>query len=247
MKIEALNGLKSNSSSSYLFGKSHNVHDNAHAENPLKKSALSKVPVIVLLAMNPATLNSAISMIQETDNPNHIVMFAPEPKSAEKSTYVTSPAIEQAEQSEYPFGWASLEYFGIKKVIPGKTPFYKYNLLFTTTKNAGTDFKNDVTDIFLVKEDGRIAKSEYTNPPKIEQVTLHDMPDGRQYYTVRIYESIIDEQGGNNGAMRYEIRLDNNSAKELMKLLNNQTEWNNATFLPVKITNTSTIMKPIKY
>ena len=244
MKVDAVRNL--NVVHNYNFGAKEKVEKGSGTDIRRNSSMMTKVPVIVLLAMNPATLNSAIPQIPEIDNPDQIVMLA-QPTKKYESEYVTAPAIDQAEQSEYPFGWASLEYFGIKKVIPGKAPLFHFNMLFATTKNAGTDYQKEVTDIFIIREGGKTAKSEYTNPPKVEGIVHHNLEDGKEFYSIKLYETLINNEGYKKGAIRYETRIDNNSANELIKLLKNQTQWENTTLLEITETDSPSIMTPIKY
>ncbi len=241
MKVEAIGNL--NLSKNYNFGTREKTHEGDKVDNHRDSSMMTKVPLIVLLAMNPATLNSAIPMSPDFDNPNQIVMLAPQVKKDELS-YTT---FQEAQQSEYPYGWASLEYYMIKKVISGKNSFFSYDILFTTSKNAGIDPEKEITDIFMIKKGARTAKSEYTKPPKIEGVVHHKLQDGREFYTVKLFERSLDQDGIEIGAMRYETRIDNESAKELVKLLTNQTRWENTTLIKLTETDTPSIMKPIKY
>lgn len=244
MKVDAVRNL--NVVHNYNFGAKEKVEKGSGTDIRRNSSMMTKVPVIVLLAMNPATLNSAIPQMSEIGNQDQIVMLT-QPTERNESVYVTSPAIEQEEQSEYPFGWASLDYYTIKKVISGKNSFFNYDILFTTSKNAGIDPEKEITDIFMIKKGARTAKSEYTKPPKIEGVVHHKLQDGREFYTVKLFERSLDQDGIEIGAMRYETRIDNESAKELVKLLTNQTRWENTTLIKLTESNTPSIMKPIKY
>ncbi len=246
MKVEAVSNLGFRSNN-FSFGEKQRVHENVPAVSSNRASDLAKVPVIVLLAMNPATLNSKIPTMPETDSPNQIVMIMPETNSAEKLSYIVSPEIQQPKQDTPPFGWASLNFYDIKKVIHGTMPLAEFDMLFATTKNAGYDYQRDVTHVFLIQKGGKVAKSKYTEPPKIEQLIYHNTGDGKEFYTIRVYETLLDNDGNETRAMRSEMRIDDKSAQELQKLLDNNSSWNNATLIPFTETNNRTRMKTIFY
>lgn len=245
MKVEAIKNLSIGKN--YNFGTREKSHEGVRTEGRADSSMLTKVPVIVMLAMNPATLNSAIPMMPETDNPNQIVMIMPETNSAEKLSYIVSPEIQSLKQGTPPFGWASLNFYDIKKVIHGTMPLAEFDMLFATTKNAGYDYQRDVTHVFLIQKGGKVAKSKYTEPPKIEQLIYHNTGDGKEFYTIRVYETLLDNDGNDTRAMRSEMRIDDKSAQELQKLLDNNSSWNNATLIPFTETNNRTTMKTIFY
>ncbi len=243
MKVDAIRNL--NIGKNYNFGSNEKSHEGVRTEGRADSTMLTKVPVIVMLAMNPATLNSALPMMPETDNPNQIVMLAPETNAAEKSSYVISPEMQQSNTP--PFGWASLNFYDIKKVVHGKMPLAEFDMLFATTKNAGYDYQHDVTHVFLIQKGGKVAKSMYTEPPKIEQLIYHNTGDGKEFYTIRVYEKLLDNDGNKTKGMRSEMRIDNKSAQQLQKLLEDNSSWNNATLIPFTETNNRSTMKTIFY
>ena len=102
MKVDAVSGIGFRNSN-INFGEKQSVHEGTTVSNSSGVSDLAKVPVIVLLAMNPATLNSAIPTMPETDNPNKITILAPKTKSSD-ATYLISPETEELQQDEPPFG-----------------------------------------------------------------------------------------------------------------------------------------------
>ena len=210
------------------FGHRKNSSENLPVvSEPSISRTMKSLPVVVLFTLNPSLMEAKLPEMQMSKEI--------------KTELVSSP-----QQSTAPFGWASLDYFGIKKVIPGKTKLYDFDMVFATSKNAGVDYKNEVTDVFLIPRGKIPANSEYINPPKIEEVVYHNTRDGQEFYGVKIFQTTL-RNGEEAGAMRNEVIMDSNSVKELLKLLSNQTIWKNSTRIPLTETNTATRMKPILY
>ena len=80
-----------------------------------------------------------IPMIPETENPNKVVMLAPEIKSAEKSTYVIAPELQDIQQINPPYGWEHFRFGKIQHssnvVVDGK---YNRDLVFYTPGITGS-------------------------------------------------------------------------------------------------------------
>lgn len=206
------------------FGVLAHIRRNVLVNTSLLSPVLAKVPVIVLLAMNPATLNSKIPAMPETDNPNKVVMLAPETKSAEKSTYVISPEVEETQQSDAPFGWVSLKRYNIPFVMRGKTPVNEFTMVFATSTLANGDYTK-ITDVFLINDDDFPSVNPYYAPPRLERLYYHNTKDGKEYYGAYIAEPICNKDGVEKAFRRIEKRIDNNTAKQIINLLKGKTKW----------------------
>ena len=132
-------------------------------------------PVIVLMALNPALLNSAATMSNlqgEEENPNLITMAEPAQNfEIDDATYVMQPKVEEVQQSDAPYGWKSLTHYKIQKVIPVDSPLLKGHMIFATGGRAET--LNDITDVFIVYNNVTPASNPYTDPPRVEKVVYH--------------------------------------------------------------------------
>lgn len=243
MRIDAVNGL--NYVNYCTFGK-RKVHVEGNVSNPSDVSDLAKVPVIVLLAMNPATLNSAISTMPESDNPNRITILAPEAKSTPGAAYVIAPNGEEVEQSEYPYGWIGLKRFRIQKEQHGVTPLYEYDMLFATSVHANGDF-NKITDVFICTDFDNPSANPYTPPPKVEALYFHNTGDGKEFYGAKIAGDLCNKEGKKVGFSRQEMRIDNNTAKEILDLIMNRTKWEDATKIKYHVTQSAKLLPTEKY
>jgi hypothetical protein len=128
-------------------------------------------------------------MIPETDNLNKVVMLAPETKSAEKSTYVISPGLQETQQKKPPYGWGYFRFGKIQHtsniVIDGK---YNRDLVFYTPalmKSKG----NVVGEVFIVDPNKPGGHSITPHPPKIEKIIYHDIGKDKEFWIGRIKKS----------------------------------------------------------
>ena len=243
MKVEAINGV--NYRNNFTFGeriKTDNESKNM-ASSPL--GALQKVPVIVLLAMNPATLNSAVPTQPEADDPNHIVMVASESEKAE-SAYATYPQVESTQQSDAPFGWVSLKRYKIPFIMRGKTPMNEFTMMFATSTLANGDYSK-ITDVFILRDGQNPSNGPFTPPPKLERLYYHNTGDGKEYYGAYIADPISDKNGNEVAFQRHEIRIDYNTAQNILKLIKGNTKWINDTNILYYETNSPQRQKTIEY
>lgn len=207
------------------------------------------VPVIVLMAMKPALLNSAATMSNlqgEEENPNLITMAEPAQNfEIDDATYVMQPKVEEVQQSVAPYGWKSLTHYKIQKVIPVDSPLLKGHMIFATGGRAET--LKEITEVFLIDSSLPSASNPYTDPPKVEKVIFHNTHDGKERYGFYVYQPVMDANGKEIRAIRWEIKIDSNSTNELLKLLNNQTQWKNKTLIPIDETDSPKNLKTIVY
>lgn len=215
-----------------------------------KTAPLGKtVPVIVLMAMKPALLNSAATMSNlqgEEENPNLITMAEPAQNfEIDDATYVMQPKVEEVQQSDAPYGWKSLTHYKIQKVIPVDSPLLKGHMIFATGGRA--ESLNEITDVFLIDSSATPAANPYTDPPRIEKIVHHKNPDGKGRIGLYIYMPMMDANGKEIRAMRFEGKIDDNSTKELLNLLNKNTKWQNRTLIDLIEIDSQKNLKTIVY
>jgi len=211
MKVDAVSsvGFKN----SYSFGTSSKrdetgVVDYTPSSSP---SLMKKVPVIVLLAMNPATLNSAIPMMPETDNPNQIVMLAPETKSADAATYVIAPEIQTLQQSNTRPWFEDGEKLIYQKsfISDGK----RYNMEYSSFDGYKID------NIYFVPQGYVPVRTKYaglTKPPSFHKLLLHyNGNDDEAFMGVVTNELASDKKNEDYIYVEKEIKLPNDIANKL--------------------------------
>lgn len=242
MKVDAVRNL--NVVHNYNFGAKEKKDKEGRISSHRDSSIMTKVPVIVLLAMNPATLDSKIPTMPETDNPNKVVMLAPETKSVEKSTYVIAPGLQEIQQKKPPYGWGYFRFGKIQHtsniVIDGK---YNRDLVFYTPalmKSKG----NVVGEVFIVDPNKPGGHSITPHPPKIEKIIYHDIGKDKEFCSVKTVEFLVDDSGNCIGYAYRELRIDDDSANKLMALTLNKLEWKNATHIDFIVTKTADLAEP---
>ena len=242
MKVDAVRNL--NVVQNYNFGAKEKTDKEGRITSHRDSSIITKVPVIVLLAMNPATLSSAIPVMPETDNPNNIVMLAPEQKSVDKNTYVIAPELQDIQQINPPYGWEHFRFGKIQHssnvVVDGK---YNRDLVFYTPvsmKRQG----NVVGEVFIVDPNKPGGHLITPHPPKIEKIIYHDIGKDKEFCSVKTVESLVDDSGNYIGYAYRELRIDDDSANKLMALTLNKLEWKNATHIDFIVTKTADLAEP---
>ena len=242
MKVDAVRNL--NVVHNYNFGAKEKTDKEGRISSHRDSSIMTKVPLIVLLAMNPATLSSAIPVMPETDNPNNIVMLAPEQKSVDKNTYVIAPELQDIQQINPPYGWEHFRFGKIQHssnvVVDGK---YNRDLVFYTPvsmKSKG----NVVGEVFIVDPNKPGGHSITPHPPKIEKIIYHDIGKDKEFCSVKTVESLVDDSGNYIGYAYRELRIDDDSANKLMALTLNKLEWKNATHIDFIVTKTADLAEP---
>ena len=242
MKVDAVRNL--NVVHNYNFGAKEKTDKEGRISSHRDSSIMTKVPVIVLLAMNPATLSSAIPVMPETDNPNNIVMLAPEQKSVDKNTYVIAPELQDIQQINPPYGWEHFRFGKIQHssnvVVDGK---YNRDLVFYTPvsmKRQG----NVVGEVFIVDPNKPGGHLITPHPPKIEKIIYHDIGKDKEFCSVKTVEFLVDDSGNYIGYAYRELRIDDDSANKLMALTLNKLEWKNATHIDFIVTKTADLAEP---
>jgi hypothetical protein len=242
MKVDAVRNL--NVVHNYNFGAKEKTDKEGRISSHRDSSIMTKVPVIVLLAMNPTTLSSAIPVMPETDNPNNIVMLAPEQKSVDKNTYVIAPELQDIQQINPPYGWEHFRFGKIQHssnvVVDGK---YNRDLVFYTPvsmKRQG----NVVGEVFIVDPNKPGGHLITPHPPKIEKIIYHDIGKDKEFCSVKTVESLVDDSGNYIGYAYRELRIDDDSANKLMALTLNKLEWKNATHIDFIVTKTADLAEP---
>ena len=243
MKVDIVSGIGFRNSN-INFGERKRVHEGAPVSKPSGVSDLAKVPVIVLLAMNPATLNSAIPTMPETDNPNKITILAPETKSSDAATYVISPETEDEIPVIAPYGWGYLKYgkiYQISKVkVDGK---YNRDLVFYTPISKKKDV-NGVAEVLIVNPNKQGSPRTIPHPPKIEKIIYHDLGKDREFCSVKTIEYLLDDSRNPIGYAYRELRIDDDSANRILQLLVDESDFKNETKIEYVSTKRTDLEKP---
>lgn len=134
---------------------------------------LKSVPVIVMLAMNPALLNSdavAKTIQMDSENPIEVVYNlsteAPEaPQQAQRGGFV---------RPETNYVRPEVRQFAMDFKAEGKN----WTMYYVDEAKKIHDNKNYVTDIYLVPQDYEprvVIKSDLNCPPKVQKIVYHDI------------------------------------------------------------------------
>ncbi len=229
MAILPVSSINVNSRNSVNFG---NKYENNYEEAPAKcrlggAGKYSTVPVIVLMAMNPSLLNSnAANLPEKAIEPNVIEAQVPEyDADVDEAAYVMSPELDDVEQS-YPFGWRGLHYEKIQYSRAAQGNGMPHHMVYANTNMHAKD--NVVNAVYLIKDGTGDSKNISHNPPLVNKLIYHDIGEKDEYCGVYVAEEIYDSKGYAHTLNR-EIRLDHDTAQELINLITDHSKWENKT------------------
>ena len=214
------------------FGVLAHIRRNVLMNTSLLSPVVAKVPVIVLLAMNPATLNSKIPTMSETDNPNKVVMLAPETKSAEKSTYVISPELQEVEQSGNDF------------ILPRETQTalkiqdfdylgHKYKVVYASD---GDTPENEINNIYFFKDNRKM------NPGNLFGLIHHETVDGKTFEGALI-KTPLYRDNKLKAIKESEIELPQYVSDFMYDIINGKTKYKNGLYLVSLYKSNSSVVK----
>lgn len=242
MKVDAVRNL--NVVHNYNFGAKEKVEKGSGTDIRRNSSMMTKVPVIVLLAMNPATLNSAIPAQTEKDNSNAIVMLTAA-KPAKRTYYSIIHEIEDSQQSSAPFGWRYFKYGQVQ--YSGKATIDDYKIMDIVYYNPARG-DNAVTEIFVVDPKIKASPKIIAHPPKIIKIIYHDLGENREYCSVLTQGSLLNNEGHPIADAFREMKIDDDTANKILALTLDKTEWKNSTNIVFETTTKPEMSEPkIKY
>jgi hypothetical protein len=216
-----------------------NDSEGAPADRGMTAPLGKTVPVIVLMAMNPALLNSAATMSNlqgEEENPNLITMAEPAQNfEIDDATYVMQPKVEEVQQN-YPLNVA---YFSqdakIQQIIPCTESGVKGNIVFAKSSTRGKD--EEVQDVYIIRHNYK-SKALHGKPPWIVSLNYHNLGGEKDFMGVRVIEQFSD-----GSYQEREVRLDDDSAQQIVNLLIGKTKWANKTGIGYSETNSPELMR----
>lgn len=202
-----------------------------------KANSLASVPVIVMLAMAPMAEGKQPAQFVPINSEHLTELVA--------ATNAYAPAVEaysQAPQEKAaPLGINFFRRHPILQIINAKANNKDVKMIFGSypTKNNIPD--KVVDRVFLIDKDYANRQIRNTIPPKITELIYHNTPEG-EFCSVTVLETVINKNG--NSAIKISnLKLDDNSAQELINLLAGETKWKNITDIKFQET-TSSELKP---
>lgn len=156
------------------------------------------------------------------------------------ATYVAKP--EQFQQ-DYPLGVAFFRYRKLKQIKSAIAGGHKANLVMTSYNRND----NTVSKVYLVRNDYKNS-IETQEPPYIEELIYHDLGPDKEFLGIKVLESVYDKHTHKyNGAIEYELRLDDNSAQYLLDFNAGSTKWIDETRIKFKETKSPKLAPVISY
>lgn len=239
MSIMAVSGVKltNNAYNTVFTGKRRNT-ENEVVQRDGGSNAMKRVPVVVMLAMSPAMLNSSVPeqyMPMNAQELTEVVAQIP----AEDAATIDFAQVQQTKQSPFP----KIAYFNerssvfIKDVVSATGNKVPVKIVLTGY-NPGKD-----VDIVHYIEDDYEDADENSIPPWIYELVYHDLGSDKEFLGAKIKQNFYDPKTGKyKSAMIREVRLDDVSAQYLLDLTTGDTKWTDKSRIAFSITKDSNKM-----
>ena len=242
MKVDAVRNL--NVVHNYNFGTKEKVEKGSVTDISRNSSMMTKVPLIVLLAMNPATLNSAIPMSSEFDNSERIVMISPEHKPYAVSSYVINPLNIEQSRPRNNFGWSYLKYGKIQYNAKVKVDNNREMDLVYFTPTGLRKIENEVSEIYIIDPQKKGCTKSVPHPPRIQKIIYHDIGKDKEYCSVITKGHVTNDSGIAIGNEYREIKIDDDTANKILAFTLGKTEWENNTDIEFETTTREEVNQP---
>ena len=209
-----------------------------HLEMNNQQRSLKRVPVVVMLAMSPAMLNSSVPEQYMPMNAQELTEVVAQIPSEDAAT-VDFREVQETQQN-YPLGVAFFNRFKIQEIIPAVVGGAKANIVFTKPVKIGAD--KDVYNVYYIKNSYKDDNS-YHEPPKVKELIYHNLGEGKEFLGIKLYESIHKKDGSEVG-MISELKVDDKTAQYLLDLRTGDTKWNNKTLIDFSVTQSPKVLPP---
>lgn len=226
MAVLPVSSVKFNSSR-VNFGNIREEEDEVQ-EQPRQSSSIGKklaVPVIVLMAMNPSLLQAQDKYVPNSNNElndGHFIELVAKPYTAPEADYDFTLVGNKYDYLKWPC-FDRLDVKMVRNATGNNSPYY---MVYTSyLKNRG---KSVVNEVYFVKKEGNVSNSGADFPPRVEELIYHDIGKD-EYCGVLTRESMIDSNGERYGYLIREIRIDDDNAREMVKLLQDESKYKNET------------------
>ena len=240
MSITAVSGVKltNNAYNTVFTGKRRNTESEVAQRDGGGGSAMKRVPVVVMLAMSPAMLNSSVPeqyMPMNAQELTEVVAQIP----AEDAATVDFREVQETQQN-YPLGVAFFNRFKIQEIIPAVVGGAKANIVFTKPVKIGAD--RDVYDVYYVDPSEPDSNPRH-KPPEIRELIYHNLGEGKEFIGIKLFHHLYKKDGSEVG-MISELKVDDKTAQYLLDLRTGDTKWNNKTLIGFSVTQSPNVLPP---
>ena len=203
---------------------------------PYKGKPLASISVIVMLAMAPIAEGKQLAQFAPI-NSEHLTELV----TATNAYAPTVEAYQDPQEKAAPLGVNFFKRHPILQIINAKANNEDVKMVFGSypTKNGIPDKVVDM--VYIIDSNYTKRELKYSTPPRVTELIYHNTPQG-EFCSVRVLESVLDKNG--ESAIKISnLKLDDNSAQELINLLAGETKWKNITDIKFQET-TSSELKP---
>ena len=236
MAVLPISSVSSQTNAVTFAGKEKRNKDNKFAGIPERQdsNSLTKVPVIVMLAMAPMMSDGKKpAQIMPIDNKALTEVLAQAPANPMIVEQVNDP-------KQHPYVQRLLHYTSskVQHVQEIKNNPTKPALIFGTMNT----YPNSVFYVDYVDQNF-VNKTPNAYPPSVVGLVYHDLGEGRDFCSILTMQHTTTN--GKPQTIKRNIRIDDESAQLLIDLLAGDTKWKNSTRLKFYET-TSSKLQPVE-
>ena len=244
MVITPVNSVNfKNNYASLNFGSRKNNDTEGQEFNPSQRrntTDLSKMPVVVLLALTPA-----LSEAKVPENNANIIPVTTNYTKPEQDvpTYIIAPEVHETQQTKAPFGWESMKYMNINASYKFFARGEEQNLIFVSQ-----DRKDAAHYIYIFPSSSKGSTNDTKFPPEVTQLVYHNIGKDKEYCGAIVCEDILDINTGKyKGTLKSEIRLTDEAAQKIIDLITGYSKLENKTSVKIKETTNPNLSLPKLY
>lgn len=152
------------------------------------------------------------------------------------------PQVQGNQSGNTPFGWSGIKDFQVIFSKNIKANGTDYILVFTGSDRASVS-KKQVDDVYVIKK-GTGCSKDAAFPPYVVKLIYHNLGPNKEFCGVLVKEEIRKSDGTFTRMMEREIKLDDDDANLIIKLLANTSEWTNSTHIELVETTSPNLTYP---
>ena len=174
-------------------------------------------------------------------------MAMAEGKQPAQADAPTQTAYTQSQQEDAPLGVRFYTRYGkVMEIIKAKANGNDVYLVFYDD-GIFTAFRSDegmesVTDVHFI--DHSYKKESLDMPPYVQELVYHDLGEGKEFCGIKLYKEIKNKNTGKVSHVKYEYKLDDDSAQKIIDLIAGDSKWTNRTDIEFSETTNPSVALP---
>ncbi len=168
-------------------------------------------------------------------------MAMAEGKQPAQADAPTQTAYTQSQQEDAPLGVRYYAGFGkVQEIIKAKANGNDVYLVFFTTRRDVSSLVNEVHFI----DHSYDKESSFNSPPWVQELVYHDLGEGKEFCGIKLYKEVKNKNTGEVSHVKYEYKLDDDSAQKIIDLISGDSQWTDRTDIEFSETTNPRVAPP---